>query len=68
MGRRFFVRKLIFKKVFSYTLDKEIRVDDLCLDVARAGSPVQMVKCHHQKGNQLWEFNERVSLEAFFQY
>jgi len=46
-------------QVFSYTLDKEIRVDDLCLDVARSSSPVQMVKCHHQKGNQLWEFNDK---------
>jgi len=46
-------------QVFSYTLDKEIRVDDLCLDVAKSGSPVQMVKCHHQKGNQLWEFNDK---------
>ena len=52
-------------KVFSYTLDKEIRVDDLCLDVAKAGGPVQMVKCHHLKGNQLWEYDEKVSLYTF---
>ena len=47
-------------QVFSYTMDKEIRIDDLCLDVAKSGAAVQMVKCHHMKGNQLWEFNEKV--------
>ena len=41
-------------------MDKEIRIDDLCLDVAKSGAAVQMVKCHHMKGNQLWEFNEKV--------
>ena len=41
-------------------MDKEIRIDDLCLDVAKAGASVQMVKCHHLKGNQMWEFNEQV--------
>merc|ERR1712131_380790 len=46
-------------QVFSYTMDKEIRIDDLCLDVAKSGAAVQMVKCHHMKGNQLWEFNEK---------
>ena len=49
-----------FFQVFSYTMDKEIRIDDLCLDVAKSGAAVQMVKCHHMKGNQLWEFNEKV--------
>ena len=43
-------------------MDKEIRIDDLCLDVAKSGAAVQMVKCHHMKGNQLWEFNEKVKI------
>uniref|UniRef100_A0A8C5TVX7 Ricin B lectin domain-containing protein n=1 Tax=Malurus cyaneus samueli TaxID=2593467 RepID=A0A8C5TVX7_9PASS len=34
-------------QVFSYTADKEIRTDDLCLDVARLNGPILMLKCHH---------------------
>ena len=45
-------------------MDKEIRIDDLCLDVAKSGAAVQMVKCHHMKGNQLWEFNEKVKKKS----
>jgi hypothetical protein len=44
-------------QVFSFTMDNEIRIDDLCLDVANSKGPVMMVKCHHQKGNQYWEYN-----------
>ncbi|XP_016139054.1 polypeptide N-acetylgalactosaminyltransferase 1-like [Sinocyclocheilus grahami] len=44
-------------KVFSYTANKEIRTDDLCLDVSKLNGPVMMLKCHHLKGNQLWEFD-----------
>ncbi|TNN84491.1 Polypeptide N-acetylgalactosaminyltransferase 13 [Liparis tanakae] len=44
-------------QVFSYTADKEIRTDDLCLDVSRLNGPVVMLKCHHMKGNQLFEYN-----------
>uniref|UniRef100_A0A672SKP8 Polypeptide N-acetylgalactosaminyltransferase n=1 Tax=Sinocyclocheilus grahami TaxID=75366 RepID=A0A672SKP8_SINGR len=43
--------------VFSYTANKEIRTDDLCLDVSKLNGPVMMLKCHHLKGNQLWEFD-----------
>lgn len=43
-------------------MDNEIRIDDLCLDVANSKGPVMMVKCHHQKGNQYWEYNIKVSL------
>ena len=48
-------------------MDKEIRIDDLCLDVAKSGAAVQMVKCHHMKGNQLWEFNEKVKINITIQ-
>ncbi|XP_031507122.1 polypeptide N-acetylgalactosaminyltransferase 13 isoform X1 [Papio anubis] len=44
-------------QVFSYTADKEIRTDDLCLDVSRLNGPVIMLKCHHMRGNQLWEYD-----------
>ncbi|XP_053115320.1 polypeptide N-acetylgalactosaminyltransferase 13 isoform X4 [Hemicordylus capensis] len=50
-------------QVFSYTADKEIRTDDLCLDVSRLNGPVIMLKCHHMRGNQLWEYDaERFTL------
>ncbi|XP_043396363.1 polypeptide N-acetylgalactosaminyltransferase 1 isoform X3 [Chelonia mydas] len=44
-------------EVFSYTANKEIRTDDLCLDVSKLNGPVTMLKCHHLKGNQLWEYD-----------
>lgn len=49
------------RQVFSYTANKEIRTDDLCLDVSRLNGPVMMLKCHHLKGNQLWEYDPVVS-------
>uniref|UniRef100_A0A4W4FL04 Ricin B lectin domain-containing protein n=1 Tax=Electrophorus electricus TaxID=8005 RepID=A0A4W4FL04_ELEEL len=50
-------------QVFSYTADKEIRTDDLCLDVSRLNGPVLMLKCHHMKGNQMFEYDaERLTL------
>uniref|UniRef100_A0A3P9LL67 Polypeptide N-acetylgalactosaminyltransferase n=1 Tax=Oryzias latipes TaxID=8090 RepID=A0A3P9LL67_ORYLA len=50
-------------EVFSYTADKEIRTDDLCLDVSRLNGPVVMLKCHHMKGNQMFEYDaERLTL------
>lgn len=47
-------------QVFSYTADKEIRTDDLCLDVSRLNGPVLMLKCHHMKGNQMFEYDAEV--------
>uniref|UniRef100_A0AAQ4RME7 Polypeptide N-acetylgalactosaminyltransferase n=1 Tax=Gasterosteus aculeatus aculeatus TaxID=481459 RepID=A0AAQ4RME7_GASAC len=44
-------------QVFSYTANKEIRTDDLCLDVSKLNGPVMMLKCHHLKGNQLWDYD-----------
>ena len=52
---------LCFVQVFSYTADKEIRTDDLCLDVSRLNGPVVMLKCHHMKGNQMFEYDTEVS-------
>ncbi|XP_078259994.1 polypeptide N-acetylgalactosaminyltransferase 13 [Rhinoraja longicauda] len=50
-------------QVFSYTADKEIRTDDLCLDVSKLNGPVVMLKCHHMRGNQLWEYDvQRLTL------
>ncbi|KPP77439.1 polypeptide N-acetylgalactosaminyltransferase 13-like, partial [Scleropages formosus] len=50
-------------QVFSYTADKEIRTDDLCLDVSRLNGPIVMLKCHHMKGNQMFEYDtERLTL------
>uniref|UniRef100_A0A4W5QZG7 Polypeptide N-acetylgalactosaminyltransferase n=1 Tax=Hucho hucho TaxID=62062 RepID=A0A4W5QZG7_9TELE len=50
-------------QVFSYTADKEIRTDDLCLDVSRPHGPVVMLKCHQMKGNQMFEYDaERLTL------
>ncbi|XP_013872153.1 polypeptide N-acetylgalactosaminyltransferase 13 isoform X5 [Austrofundulus limnaeus] len=44
-------------QVFSYTADKEIRTDDLCLDASRLNGPILMLKCHHMKGNQMFEYD-----------
>uniref|UniRef100_A0A8C9CQ44 Polypeptide N-acetylgalactosaminyltransferase n=1 Tax=Phocoena sinus TaxID=42100 RepID=A0A8C9CQ44_PHOSS len=44
-------------QVFSYTANKEIRTDDLCLDVSKLNGPVTTLTCHHLKGNQLWEYD-----------
>ncbi|CAK6431740.1 unnamed protein product [Pipistrellus nathusii] len=44
-------------QVFSYTANKEIRTDDLCLDVSKVNGPVTKLKCHQLKGNQLWEYD-----------
>ena len=41
-------------------MDNEIRIDDLCLDVSKSQGPVTMVKCHHLKGNQYWEYDTNV--------
>uniref|UniRef100_A0A4X2LJT9 Polypeptide N-acetylgalactosaminyltransferase n=1 Tax=Vombatus ursinus TaxID=29139 RepID=A0A4X2LJT9_VOMUR len=50
-------------EVFSYTAEKEIRTDDFCLDVSRLSGPVIMLKCHHMRGNQLWEYDaEKLTL------
>uniref|UniRef100_A0A8C7I0P1 Polypeptide N-acetylgalactosaminyltransferase n=1 Tax=Oncorhynchus kisutch TaxID=8019 RepID=A0A8C7I0P1_ONCKI len=50
-------------QVFSYTADKEIRTDDLCLDVSRPHGPVVMLKCHQMKGNQMFAYDaERLTL------
>uniref|UniRef100_A0A4W5L6C3 Ricin B lectin domain-containing protein n=1 Tax=Hucho hucho TaxID=62062 RepID=A0A4W5L6C3_9TELE len=51
-------------QVFSYTANKEIRTDDLCLDVSKLNGPVMMLKCHHLKGNQLWEYDPMVCLSV----
>lgn len=51
-------------QVFSYTANKEIRTDDLCLDVSKLSGPVMMLKCHHLKGNQLWDYDPVVSAIA----
>ncbi|XP_041422153.1 polypeptide N-acetylgalactosaminyltransferase 1-like [Xenopus laevis] len=48
-------------QVFSYTASKEIRTDDLCLDVSKLNGPVIMLKCHHLRGNQLWEYDPVVT-------
>lgn len=53
-----------FFQVFSYTADKEIRTDDLCLDVSRLNGPVIMLKCHHMRGNQLWEYDAEVFIQT----
>lgn len=49
--------------MFSYTADKEIRTDDLCLDVSRLNGPVIMLKCHHMKGNQMFEYDAEVCMK-----
>lgn len=33
----------------------------MCLDVSKLNGPVMMLKCHHLKGNQLWEYDPVVS-------
>ena len=55
-------------QVFSFTMDNEIRIDDLCLDVSKSQGPVTMVKCHHLKGNQFWEYNQKVKIKALIQF
>lgn len=50
----------VFLQVFSYTADKEIRTDDLCLDASRLNGPILMLKCHHMKGNQMFEYDAEV--------
>ena len=49
--------------MFSYTADKEIRTDDLCLDVSRPHGPVVMLKCHQMKGNQMFEYDAEVKIK-----
>ena len=60
LKRYYFISCLLYLQVFSYTADKEIRTDDLCLDVSRLNGPVIMLKCHHMRGNQLWEYDAEV--------
>ena len=48
-------------QVWAYTGNNEIRCDDICLDVAKKGTAVKMIKCHHLKGNQLWDYDDHVS-------
>ena len=55
-------------QVFSYTAYKEIRTDDLCLDVSKLNGPVTMLKCHHLKGNQLWEYDPVVSSPVAYKH
>jgi len=55
-------------QVWAYTGNKELRCDDICLDVARSGGPVNMVKCHGMKGNQVWEYDKNVSEIALIGY
>ena len=47
-------------QVWAYTGNDEVRCDDICLDVASRGANVMMIKCHHQKGNQVWNYDEQV--------
>uniref|UniRef100_A0A8C6D9Z9 Polypeptide N-acetylgalactosaminyltransferase n=1 Tax=Moschus moschiferus TaxID=68415 RepID=A0A8C6D9Z9_MOSMO len=56
------------RNVFSYTANKEIRTDDLCLDVSKLNGPVTMLKCHHLKGNLLWEYDPVRSLKLTLQH
>ncbi|CAK8696058.1 unnamed protein product [Clavelina lepadiformis] len=49
-------------QVWAFTGNKEIRCDDICLDVTKHGGPVMMIKCHHMKGNQLWEYDSDTHL------
>ncbi|OWK09875.1 hypothetical protein Celaphus_00006389 [Cervus elaphus hippelaphus] len=49
------------RNVFSYTANKEIRTDDLCLDVSNLNDPVTMLKCHHLKGSQLRKYDPHVN-------
>lgn len=58
------LNNLLLFQVFSYTADKEIRTDDLCLDVSRLNGPVIMLKCHHMRGNQLWEYDAEVPIQV----
>ena len=51
----------VISQVWAFTGNNEIRCDDICLDVSRSSGPVNMVKCHHMKGNQLWEYDKDVS-------
>lgn len=43
-------------QIFSYTANKEIRIDDPCLDFSKLNGPVTRLKCHPVKCNQLWEY------------
>lgn len=64
-----YLHKFMFTlQVFSYTANKEIRTDDLCLDVSKLNGPVTMLKCHHLKGNQLWEYDPVVSSPVAYRY
>lgn len=60
----FFFISFAVLQVFSYTADKEIRTDDLCLDVSRLNGPVLMLKCHHMKGNQMFEYDAEVGARS----
>ncbi|KAI8515464.1 Polypeptide N-acetylgalactosaminyltransferase 1 [Branchiostoma belcheri] len=62
MGGNQIVTEVKSSQVFSYTKEKELRTDDLCLDVSKPGGPVMLFKCHHLGGNQLWEYDEKIQL------
>lgn len=55
-----FISLIFIFQVFFYIVDKEIRIDDLCLDVFRFSGFVIMLKCYYMRGNQLWEYDVEV--------
>lgn len=47
-------------QVFMLTEAHEIRVDDLCLDASTTEAPIILYRCHGEKGNQKWVYNNEV--------
>jgi Ricin-type beta-trefoil lectin domain len=43
---------------FTFTHHRDIRQNDQCWDLRdiETGSPIQMVGCHDQQGNQMWRY------------
>lgn len=50
-------------QAWSLTDQGELRSDEVCLEVSGMTSgTIKLAKCHHQRGNQHWEFQEEVSV------
>jgi hypothetical protein len=48
-------------QVFSYTIKKELMIDELCLETSHRNGPIILQRCHGQGGNQQWHYDQNVS-------
>ncbi|XP_070566323.1 polypeptide N-acetylgalactosaminyltransferase 1-like [Ptychodera flava] len=46
-------------QIWAYTKNREIKHDEICLDLSSHRGPVMMLPCHGQNGNQQWFYDEK---------